>query len=189
MNYFTSDWHFGHKNILKYCSRPFSDIGEHDDTLIYNINCTVGKGDNLFFLGDGFFRNPQSYIDRIKCKNIYYILGSHDKIVHKYSDSFKFLGHQLTKSFGEDVVFMSHCAHLVWPKSHYGSIHLYGHSHGNLGMKKDNDFSCAIKHIVDNSLSMDVGVDTNNYFPYSLDQIKELLDKKINKKKQLLIEY
>jgi len=53
-----------------------------------------------------------------------------------------------------------HYAMRTWPKSHYGSWQIYGHSHGKLpGMGKQ----------------MDVGVDTNNFYPYSLKQIIEMM--------------
>ena len=51
---------------------------------------------------------------------------------------------------------MSHYSHRVWSYSHHGSIHLYGHSHGNLpGFGR----------------SFDIGVDTNDMKPYSIDEI------------------
>ena len=34
--FFTSDTHFGHKNILNFCHRPFDSIEEHDQALINN---------------------------------------------------------------------------------------------------------------------------------------------------------
>lgn len=36
--FFTSDTHFGHRNIIKYCQHPFSCIEEMDDALIANRN-------------------------------------------------------------------------------------------------------------------------------------------------------
>lgn len=30
--FLTSDLHLGHKNIIRYCSRPFSSLKEMDDT-------------------------------------------------------------------------------------------------------------------------------------------------------------
>ena len=41
----TSDLHFGHRNILKFCNRPFSDIKEMSEKLISNWNEVVGKND------------------------------------------------------------------------------------------------------------------------------------------------
>lgn len=48
---------------------------------------------------------------------------------------------------------------VVWKD---GSWHLYGHSHGNL---PDDP----------NSLSFDVGVDTNNFKPYSLKDVERIM--------------
>ena len=54
------------------------------------------------------------------------------------------------------LIVLCHYSMRKWNKSHYGSWHLYGHSHGNLPPL---------------GLSFDVGVDTNDYYPYSLDDV------------------
>jgi len=60
--------------------------------------------------------------------------------------------------YGKTGIFLSHYSHRVWSQSHHGILHLYGHSHGSLpGIGK----------------SMDVGVDTNDLYPYHLDEIIE----------------
>ena len=41
--FLTSDTHFGHRNIIKYCERPFYCIEEMDDALIANWNSAVRK--------------------------------------------------------------------------------------------------------------------------------------------------
>lgn len=50
--WFTSDTHFGHKNILRFCKRPWNTVEEMDEGLIQNWNKVVGKDDIVFHLGD-----------------------------------------------------------------------------------------------------------------------------------------
>ena len=56
----------------------------------------------------------------------------------------------------------------VWNTSHYGTWHLYGHSHDNL---------------VDDphAYSMDVGVDANNYKPLNIEDIGRHMENKVFK--------
>jgi hypothetical protein len=56
----------------------------------------------------------------------------------------------------------------TWNKSHRGSWHLYGHSHGTL---PDDP----------HSMSFDVGVDCHNYRPLSFEQVKAVMSKKLFK--------
>lgn len=51
MNYFISDLHLGHKNVLKFDNRPFINIEEHDKTIIDNWNSKVNDNDDVYVLG------------------------------------------------------------------------------------------------------------------------------------------
>lgn len=50
--YIISDLHLEHKNIIKYCSRPFTNVEEMNKRLIDNWNSVVDEKDIIYFLGD-----------------------------------------------------------------------------------------------------------------------------------------
>jgi calcineurin-like phosphoesterase family protein len=50
--WWTSDTHFSHANIIKYCDRPFRDVQEMNEALIEKWNLTVAPGDVVYHLGD-----------------------------------------------------------------------------------------------------------------------------------------
>ena len=52
MIYFTSDLHLNHARIIELANRPFGSVEEMNDTIIGNINDTVGADDTLWVLGD-----------------------------------------------------------------------------------------------------------------------------------------
>ena len=52
MNFYISDTHFGHANIIRLCNRPFQDVERMDNTLINNWNNTVSNKDTVYILGD-----------------------------------------------------------------------------------------------------------------------------------------
>ena len=54
-NWYTSDTHFNHFNIIQYCDRPFHTLDEMHKVLIGNWNSLVSKEDTVYFLGDFCF--------------------------------------------------------------------------------------------------------------------------------------
>lgn len=178
MHYFTADTHFSHKNISKYTGRPFSSVEEMNDALIKNWNKTVSPNDIVYHLGDFAFGNPDVIFDLINRLNgkIYFVFGNHDEGLKDFANRIKnygarlkkvpvFLGNMAEIKIDDQTIVLNHYCMKVWRKSHYGSYHLYGHSHGTL---PDNP----------HSLSLDVGVDCHNYKPVSFDEIKILMSKK-----------
>jgi calcineurin-like phosphoesterase family protein len=177
--WFTSDTHWHHKNIIKYCNRPFSDIDEMDEALIKNWNSVVAPQDTVYHLGDVLFGGESQAGDLFRRLNgiIYFIEGNHDKtmsnfkkvmyrdIFQSFENKIHFLGNlKKIALFGQKII-LCHYAMRVWDCCHHGSWNLYGHSHHTL---PDDP----------NSLSLDVGVDCHNYFPISFEQIKKIMSKK-----------
>jgi len=158
--FFTADEHYGHSNIIKYCDRPFKDAEEMNETLIHNHNEVVSEGDTTIHAGDFAWTKEISYAyDIIKELNGKHILlrGSHDA----WMEDRDFHHEIWEKRFGNAYIVICHYAMRTWPRSHWNSIHLFGHSHGRLGgMGK----------------SIDIGVDTNNFYPYSLDKVLRIMD-------------
>lgn len=50
--FFTSDTHFGHANIIRFCKRPFENVEEMNEALIENWNKVVSDDDTVFHLGE-----------------------------------------------------------------------------------------------------------------------------------------
>jgi calcineurin-like phosphoesterase family protein len=164
MNYwFTSDTHFGHSNIIKYCNRPFANVDAMDDHMISNWNKLVKPGDIVYHLGDFAFRNVERYINCLP-GNIHLIFGNHDHMARKKRDLFDWTGDfKEIKVNGQKIV-LCHYALRVWNKSHHGAWHLYGHSHGTLPD-------------LGNQLAFDCGVDCWNYRPINFEEVKEQMQK------------
>ena len=146
--WFTADTHFGHANIIRHCDRPFGSAGEMDRALVENWNAHVGRSDLVYHLGDFSFRSARG-VPELRAKlhgQIDLCLGNHDALRPGNRDGFLNVRDVADVKPNGQRVFLSHYAHRVWPRSHGGAWHLYGHSHGSL---PDDP----------HALSLDVGVD------------------------------
>jgi len=169
MIWFTADFHLSHKNIIKYCNRPFKSVEEMDDSIIINLTESVKSGDILYFLGDLTFKKETAieFFDILKGIEIHYIIGNHDsKEVINIARQFCASVTNLTDIYIHDQpISLCHYAMRVWNKSHFNAWQLYGHSHGSLGPI---------------GKQCDVGVDTNNYRPISFENLKVIMEKMPN---------
>lgn len=66
--WFTSDTHFGHSNIIAYCSRPFGSAEEMDRVLIQNWNARIRQGDTVYHLGDLAWQHDIDALRRLRGK-------------------------------------------------------------------------------------------------------------------------
>ncbi len=165
MIYVMADSHFGHKKIIEYTNRPFSSVEDMDNTILENINKKVGPKDVLWHLGDFSFGKQEYYRSKIQCKTINLIKGNHDyscseRVLNKCFD--KVLDLYVLR-YNRRIFVFSHYAFLTWPHKSHDSIHCHGHSHGKLNHPE--------------KLVIDVGVDSLQYSPISLDDIINSLRK------------
>jgi calcineurin-like phosphoesterase family protein len=76
-----SDTHFDHKNIIKYCGRPFNSVEEMNETLVKNWNKEVKPEDLVLILGDvaygRFSQGPSYWLNRLNGRKIL-IKANHD---------------------------------------------------------------------------------------------------------------
>ena len=183
--FFTADLHLGHRNIIGYCNRPFSDGGEMDAKIISSINETVGQNDILYIIGDFCHKGGTalSYRERIVCENVHIILGNHDEPT-KFTTGFSSVSDQKMILYINQKIFMCHYPMRSWSGSYRKSWMLYGHVHGRLNRED----------IASGSLTLDVGVDNKRDgvafgTPWSFKDIQRRFNSKVaNKEKNELNE-
>lgn len=174
--FFTADEHLGHANknggIIQMCKRPFASLEEMAEEFVTRHNANVAPTDLTVHVGDMFWRKWSTqqccaYLRRLNGQHDY-INGNHEEVFRR-PDSFllKNLFRDISDvkmiQQGKQLIWVSHYAHRVWPKSHQGSYHVFGHCHGVLP---------------DHRRSHDVGVDANNYAPVSFDELDALMKSK-----------
>lgn len=162
----TSDQHFGHKNIIKLCDRPFRSVEEMDEVLMARWNEVVGPDDLVYHLGDFCYKagkDPGHYRKKLN-GSIILIRGNHDPKLSQQRWADNGFSVVCVDHFIEESGRFVHLYHYPlrdWNGYYRNSYHLFGHSHGRTkGIGR----------------SMDVGVDAGgNFYPYRLDALLDRL--------------
>lgn len=192
--FFTSDWHIGHQNILKFCDRKCDNLDQMHKKLINGYNTMVRPEDVCYFIGDmGLCSSGVmlGIIEKLNGTKVLF-LGNHDK----GSDTMGGLGFDCVLTSGELIiaqerVTISHCPlrktfredttgmnnvkdgegwhgetrHDRFSLDNRGQFHIHGHIHSpNSGRSKRIE-----------GRQIDVGVDANDYKPVSISQIESFI--------------
>ena len=134
--FFTADTHFGHKNVIKYCNRPYPSVEDMNRQIICQWNEYVGPTDTVIHLGDFSFLSPSLSREITNHLNGHIILvrGNHDsdKVVDAcgFTEVVDFLELKVNDGGMHQPVACMHYPLAVWPNSHFGAWCLHGHSHG-----------------------------------------------------------
>lgn len=165
MKFLISDTHFGHKNIIDYENRPFSDVTEMNESLITNWNSVVSSEDIVYHLGDIAFGMTFSQLSEIFSRlngEIQIIMGNHD--FHLKRKRLQQLPNVTFVSpypvIIEEYFILSHQPLYMPTRGINPYYNIYGHVHG------DNRY----KDITNNSAC--VSVERINYTPIKLDTLK-----------------
>lgn len=167
--WFTSDTHFNHRNIL--LSRPqFTSVEEMNELMIERWNARVKRSDRVYHLGDVALGNADAARQILNRLNgaIHLIRGNHEAVAEnkKCADRFVWIKDYHWLKLGEQKVYLLHYAMRTWNCMHYGSWHLYGHSHGSLPE-------------LPGTLSFDVGVDCWDFAPISYEEVQQKMAGKV----------
>lgn len=85
--WFISDTHFYHRNVIKYCNRPFINAEEMNEVIIKNWNSVVKEDDIVWHLGDFALGDKELFarlVERLN-GNIYLVYGNHDRTNTSFS--------------------------------------------------------------------------------------------------------
>jgi len=164
-SFFTSDTHFGHASILRLCDRPFASVARMDDALIARWNAVISPGDTVYHLGDFCFRSGEEaphYLERLN-GDVHLIAGNHDGHTLKMHSN-RFASVSVIKEIAveDQAIVLCHYPMREWHGSFRGAWHFFGHVHGRLN-------HAPLGH------SLDVGVDSHEFQPWSFAEIAELL--------------
>jgi calcineurin-like phosphoesterase family protein len=178
--WFTSDQHFGHANVVRFCNRPFQTLAEMHVVLIEGWQRLVKPDDTVYLLGDVFFCTARTAADIAKQLpgKVVLVQGNHDKLSASQYKSFgwtvvqdasiRLLGHFLTLShfpYWPNMPDGLPAHDLRYPDRRpidRGRWLLCGHVH-NRWKTKDK--------------MINVGVDVWNYAPVSLGGIDSIIKK------------
>lgn len=189
MIYFTSDLHFDHANVIKYCDRPFDSVEQMNERMVELWNDNVDSADIIYVLGD--FSLGASAVTKYGPRlngNKYLVPGNHDRchpVFHKNKDirmanakklyedaGFIIMPIESTLSTIPDFFSFKLC-HMPYTGDHtekeryieyrpknYGQWLLHGHVHDHWKVK---------------GKQINVGVDVWNFMPVSIEMIKLII--------------
>ena len=184
--FFSADHHFGHANIIKYCSRPFSSADEMNEEMVKRWNEVVDPNDLVYYLGD--FSLSKSLVVPFATRlngEKYLIMGNHDAChpTHKkkaavgleiYKNAgFKEITLEKTIELAGQPVLLNHLPYLdEEPKLEYkgkfsnyrpketGDWLIHGHVHEKWKTKE---------HM------LNVGVDVWDFYPVPMAEVEKII--------------
>lgn len=168
MNLYISDIHFGHRSVIDFDHRPFSDVEEMDNALIKLWNSRVSRDDQVYIIGDFCYRNEKAaewYLRQLKGHK-HLIIGNHDGALLKnekamtYFESVDKMMH--VSDCGKEIC-LCHFPIAEWNGYYKGHWHIYGHIHGH----KTETY----EFMKTREKALNAAACINNYAPVSMNEL------------------
>ena len=136
-NFYISDLHIGHVNVVRFDNRPFADVNEMNNKIIENWNARVRTDDMVYILGDFIWAKESDWPFFVGplAGNKVLIRGNHDP--RQFSSTTKRMFQEITnlKEIKDDGRHVVMC-HYPIPFFRAGfaptAYMLYGHVHQTL---------------------------------------------------------
>ena len=148
--YVASDYHFFHKNIIKYSERPFKNVEEMNAELVKRWNETVTNSDVVYYLGDfamGKFgmSKDNTLKDMVSSLNGYkkiLFLGNHDNSQGKmYEYGWDVVLDQAVVNTVYGRVLLRHYPLLSQHRSSYKMQNILCCIHGHIHVGPDDEYN------------------------------------------------
>lgn len=169
MDYFISDLHFGHANIIKLNNRPFETVEEMNAVLINNWKNRVTASDDVYIIGDVSFKCSVDIVKILKGLpgKKHLIVGNHDKKNLKnpaFRDCFVEINEMQLLRYQDKTIVLCHYPLAEWDGYFRGFYHIYGHIHNNVSNK-------AYRIMKEEERALNAGCDITGYMPVTFDEL------------------
>ena len=163
-NWYTSDTHFGHENIIRFSKRPFNSVAHMDSVLIANMWELVGPEDDLWIVGDFAYgersKDPAYLVDifgQLPGARKHLVVGNHDGPLTQELpwDSVSKLV-EVPDGPKNQAHTLCHYPMITWDQSRKGTLQMFGHVHENWRGTQN---------------SVNVGVDAWKYMPVRFEDV------------------
>ena len=183
MNYYISDLHIGHENIILYDNRPFANLDEMNRAIIENWNSRVKPEDTAYILGDFIWLKEEEwafYVEQLVGNKVL-IVGNHDP--KQFSPATQKMFSEITpfkeiKDSGHHLTLCHYPIPFFRAGSAENSYMLYGHVH----QKQDYEYLKEMRKSIlanyagystpnGNFINVGAMMPYINYTPRTLDEI------------------
>ena len=163
----TSDLHFSHANIQKFCPATrghYRDVDDMNEQMILEWNSKVASTDVVYILGDIAFCSADKASEIVNRLNgsKHLIVGNHDEKNLKnarFRECFASVQHYLRLVYNKQLVIMCHFPIYDHDQAGRGSLMLHGHLHGtphpipgrikDVGMDATGEIVCLLDSIIE----------------------------------------